>query len=74
MQKDPRFKIHFTVDKAKPGWEGFTGYVTKEMIQKVFPEPSEDIFMGFCGPNKMKRIVTNALEDLGYDENQIAWY
>jgi len=68
MEQDQRFNIKYTVDKPLTNsWNGFVGYVTKEMIQKVFPSPSNDILMTFCGNKAMRKLVFDLFEDIGYN-------
>ena len=70
MGEDSRFKVHYTVDKASSkDWNGFEGYVTKDMMKKVFPEPSDKILMTFCGNKHMKKLVFDIFEELGYKED-----
>jgi len=75
MAEDSRFKVYYTVDKASSkDWTGFEGYVTKEMMKKVFPDPSDKILMTFCGNKYMKKLVFDLFEQLGYNEDLTARY
>jgi cytochrome-b5 reductase len=68
---DPRIDVSFSVDQASPGWEGFTGYFTKEMITKVMPDPGDDVLICHCGPRLMNQMVVEQLRELGYKEENI---
>ncbi len=71
--EDGRFKIHYTIDKVtSKDWQGFEGYVTKDMVKKVFPEASDKILMTFCGNKHMKKLVYDIYEELKYKEDLIA--
>ena len=73
MAKDKRFNIHYTIDKPKTAdWKGFTGYVNQEMMQKVFPTPSQNILMTFCGNKPMRKLVFGLFEELKYNEDLTA--
>ena len=50
-----RFKVNYTVDKATPGWNGFSGYVNAEMYSKAnLPQPGDkDVIVFVCGPPGM---------------------
>ncbi|KAG8904924.1 NADH-cytochrome b5 reductase, partial [Tulasnella sp. 417] len=48
-QKHPdRLKVVYAVDKGSDKWSGPTGYVTKEMIQKYLPAPSDKVQILVC--------------------------
>eukprot|EP00758_Cryptobia_borreli_P009353 Tbor_TRINITY_DN5473_c1_g1::TRINITY_DN5473_c1_g1_i1::g.25406::m.25406/K00326/E1.6.2.2; cytochrome-b5 reductase len=57
MQKyHDRFKVSYCIDKAvsPKDWDGYTGYVTKEMIEKTLPLPTEDNYIiMLCGPDQL---------------------
>ena len=50
-----RFRVNYVVDQAlKPAeWKGWTGYVSKEMVQKCLPPPAEGNFIMVCGPDSL---------------------
>tara|TARA_B100001175_G_C19062182_1_gene427140 strand:- start:211 stop:588 length:378 start_codon:yes stop_codon:yes gene_type:complete len=67
-----RFEVHYTLDKAKDGWLGFTGFIDEEMIRNTMPEPSEETLILLCGPPKMNsEAVKPALESIGYSPDSI---
>lgn len=83
--KDPRIKVYHTLSKvmnllfkkyiksffkAPSGWKGFTGHVTKEMIQKTLPPPSKENFMWVCGPEPMDETVSGLLSSLKYPSSR----
>ncbi len=73
LSEDKRFRFHYTVDRAiTKHWAGFEGLVTKEMIRKVFPHPSEKLLMTYCGSKAMRKHVMPILDELGYNEDLIA--
>ncbi|KAF4320968.1 hypothetical protein BBO99_00005086 [Phytophthora kernoviae] len=80
----PQFHVHYVLDKAEAGWEGRTGYVTKELIQELMPEPSDDNLIGVCGPPPMMNAISGnkapdrsqgelkgLLKELGFTLNQV---
>lgn len=52
-QSDGRFKVHYTIDRNEPGWNGMVGHINKQMIQSTMPAPARDIKILVCGPDKM---------------------
>lgn len=79
---DPRIKIHFTLDTVRlfefishwqppQDWKGFGGFVTKEMIKKCMPYPTNDTLICTCGPPLMNKMLLEHLAQLGYKEDYI---
>jgi NAD(P)H-flavin reductase len=70
-----QLKLSLTVDRV-PGdasnWTGFTGFVTKEMIEKTMPSPAKDVLILLCGPPPMTKSVSASLVDLGYTKENIS--
>jgi cytochrome-b5 reductase len=81
-----RFRAFYTIDKAPPAsWPYGTGHVTKELLQKTIPAPSEENVKIFvCGPPGMYKAISGAkkspqdqgeldgmLKELGYSEDQV---
>ncbi|KAG8910786.1 NADH-cytochrome b5 reductase [Tulasnella sp. 408] len=83
-QKHPdRLKIVYALDKGSDKWDGPTGYVSKEMIQKYLPAPSDKVQILVCGPPGQVKSVAGAkdgmkqgelggvLKELGYTQEQV---
>ncbi|EER29264.1 Oxidoreductase NAD-binding domain containing protein [Coccidioides posadasii C735 delta SOWgp] len=80
-----RFRAFYLLDKPPAGWTQGTGYVTKELLKTVLPEPkTENIKIFVCGPPGMYKAVsgpknspkdqgelTGLLKELGYDKDQV---
>lgn len=66
--KYPNIDIHLTLTHPPANWEGETGYVTKEMVQKYLPKPSEDSRILVCGPQGMKTLLIDITKELGFTE------
>lgn len=49
----PQFKAYYVVDKPTDSWKGYSGYISKEMVQETMPEPSDDNLVCVCGPPPM---------------------
>jgi len=61
-----RFKVHYCVDEVpafSSMWDGLTGYVTADMVQKYLPAPdgSSNIIM-VCGPPPMYKALCGPKE------------
>lgn len=59
-EKHPRFDVNYTVDRAEPGWKGYTGHITEEMIKKHMPAPGRDMKILVCGPDGMMTALCGA--------------
>jgi len=68
---DPRIKIYYTLDTPPNDWKGFSGFVTKEMLKKTMPYPTNDALICTCGPPLMNKMLLEHLSQLGYKEDYI---
>ena len=80
-----RFKAFYTLDKPPEGWTQGKGYVTKELLKTVLPEPKlgQDLKVFVCGPPGFYKAISGAkdgmkqgdlagvLKDLGYSSEQV---
>ncbi|KAL1988023.1 hypothetical protein VTN96DRAFT_1547 [Rasamsonia emersonii] len=80
-----RFKVFYLLDKPPKGWTGGKGYITKELLKTVLPEPKEENIKVFvCGPPGMYQAIsgpkvspkdqgelTGILKELGYSKDQV---
>lgn len=80
-----RFRVFYALDKPPSKWEGHKGFVTKELLKTVLPEPKEENVKVFvCGPPGMMQSIsgpkksprdqgelTGILKELGYTEDQV---
>lgn len=61
--------VHLSVDVAEPGWKEFVGFVPQNVTDKK-PSPKNSIAVT-CGPPIMIKFVIKALEELGFQDEQI---
>ncbi|RDA95526.1 hypothetical protein CP533_5436, partial [Ophiocordyceps camponoti-saundersi (nom. inval.)] len=81
-----RFRAFYVLDKAPKGkWSGATGFITKDLLKSVLPEPKdENVKLFVCGPPGLMKAVsggknspkdqgelTGALKELGYSKDQV---
>ncbi|PIA65561.1 hypothetical protein AQUCO_00100806v1 [Aquilegia coerulea] len=80
----PNLKIFYTVDEPSKNWRGGAGYISKDMIVKGLPSPSEDTLILVCGPPGLMNLisgekakdrsqgeVTGLLKEVGYTEDMV---
>ncbi|RKU44566.1 NADH-cytochrome b5 reductase [Coniochaeta pulveracea] len=80
-----RFRAFYVLDKPPKEWVGQSGYITKDLLKQVLPEPkSENIKVFVCGPNGLMNMIcgdkksprdqgelVGYLKDLGYSQDQV---
>eukprot|EP00250_Pteridium_aquilinum_P033121 c5219_g1_i1 orf=440-1468(-) len=82
--ENPNFKVYYVVDKPSSNWRGGSGYITKDMVLKGMPAPSDETLILVCGPpGMMKHIsgdkapdksqgeVSGLLKDAGYSNEMV---
>jgi cytochrome-b5 reductase len=80
-----RFRAFYVLDKPPKEWAGGKGFVTKELLKQVLPEPKSDNVKVFvCGPPGLMKAISGGkksprdqgelagiLKELGYSEDQV---
>lgn len=80
-----RFKAFYVLENPPKGWNGGQGYITKDLLKTVLPEPKEEnIKLFICGPPGMYKAISGAkvspkdqgelsgaLNELGYTKDQV---
>lgn len=62
-------KVYVTIDNAEDGWDGHVGFVPS-YLEEINPSP-EGLIAVTCGPPIMIKFVLQALEKMGYDDEQV---
>ncbi|KAK3394388.1 hypothetical protein B0H63DRAFT_407620 [Podospora didyma] len=80
-----RFRAFYVLDKAPKEWSGNKGFITKDLLKTVLPEPkTENIKVFVCGPPGLMNAVSGnkksprdqgelvgILKELGYTPDQV---
>jgi cytochrome-b5 reductase len=80
-----RFRAFYTLDKPPKDWVGNSGFITKDLLKTVLPEPkNENIKVFVCGPPGLYKAVSGTkkspadqgelsgiLKELGYSKDQV---
>lgn len=81
-----RFRAFYVLDNPPKSWSGEKGYISKNLLKTVLPEPKEENIKIFvCGPPPMYKAISGAkvsasdqgeldgsiLEQLGYSKDQV---
>ena len=68
MKPENDLSVHLTIDRAKEGWDGHVAFVPTYVKELGF-DPNKTVLV--CGPPIMIKFVLQALEELGFQRNQI---
>ncbi|KAF4125187.1 cytochrome-b5 reductase, partial [Geosmithia morbida] len=80
-----RFRAFYVLDKPPSGWSGHSGFINKDLLKTVLPEPKESNIKVFvCGPPGLMNTIsgnkvspkdqgelTGQLKELGYSPDQV---
>lgn len=80
-----RFRAFYVLDKPPKQWKGDKGFINKELLKTVLPEPkSENVKLFVCGPPGMYKAISGVkpspsdqgelegiLKELGYSKDQV---
>jgi cytochrome-b5 reductase len=80
-----RFRAFYVLDNPPKEWAGGKGYISKDLLKKVLPEPkNENIKVFVCGPPGMMNAISGnkkspkeqgelkgILKELGYTADQV---
>merc|ERR1712000_160350 len=84
-KNDPRFNIVYFLDKAPKNWQGETGFISKEAVDKYLPkaEAGEKAHIFVCGPPPQVKSIAGpkvagqqgeiggVLKELGFKSEQV---
>ena len=48
-----RLTVKYMLDKAEGKWQGYTGYITEQILKEVCPLDDPDTLYAYCGPGVM---------------------
>lgn len=81
-----RFRAFYVLDNPPEGWKSGKGYINKELLKTVLPEPKEGdkVKVFVCGPPGLYKAISGAkkspadqgelsgyLKELGYEKDQV---
>lgn len=53
----PRVKVHFILDNPPENWNGFKGFATQDILEKICPLDDPDTLYVHCGPGPMNMMI-----------------
>ena len=65
------FNFHLVISEPQPGYNGLTGFITSELIEKLVDNKMHQKKYYLCGPEAMYQFVVKELESLGLDRRSI---
>ena len=73
----PNFTYHVALSEPQPedNWEGYTGFIHQVALDNYLNEHDnvDDIEFYMCGPPMMNSSVQKMLDDLGVEQDMIAF-
>lgn len=66
--KDDGINVHLTIDREQEGWDGHVGFVPSYVKELSFDTNKTAII---CGPPIMIKFTLQAMEEMGYDKQQV---
>lgn len=68
----PGFELKYILNHPGANWnEGYTGMITKEILNAELPEPNIDTKIFICGPMDMKKKMLEYVEELGWEKGTL---
>lgn len=71
VENYPNFELKYIVNNPKPEWNGYKGFITKEILEQELPKPNPNTKVLICGPMDMKRSMLEILEQLGWGKGTL---
>lgn len=63
-KSNKNLEIIYYLDKSNDGWNGKTGYITKDALIEHFPKPNDDVQLLICGPPGLCASIKKASNEL----------
>jgi ferredoxin-NADP reductase len=70
QKQNANLKVVFTLNEADSAWQGTTGYISADMIEREIPDYKETVFYT-CGPPAMVEVMEKLVEQLGLPKTQL---
>ena len=71
LQRRLNLEVIHVLEKPAPDWEGESGYITAEVLDRYLPDDRQALVYFICGPIPMIRPVRTALRHLGIPRGRI---
>jgi predicted ferric reductase len=65
LEERLELRVELVLNDAHEGWEGETGYVTADLLERFLPDRRSQVQTFVCGPDAMMDAVESALHDHG---------
>lgn len=71
LQKIKPFVWRNTLENPPKGWSDLQGFITKEILKNLFPNPNPETLICLCGPQPMNKMLVENLVGMGYETTNI---
>lgn len=67
----PLIDVVYSLEEPPKKWNGYTGRITKEILEKELPQPNPDTKIFICGRPEMKKEMLQYLEEMGWPKGTL---
>lgn len=71
LQTKKPFIWRNTLEQVPAGWTDYQGFITKDMLKTLFPNPNPEALICLCGPQPMNKMVLDTLMSMGYSTTNL---
>jgi predicted ferric reductase len=71
LQQRLNLQVIHVLEKPGPDWEGESGYITVDVLDRHLPTQREELVYFICGPTPMIHLVKKSLRQLEISHRQI---
>ena len=71
LTAEMNLQVIYVLDDPHEGWEGETGYVNTEILERYLPEQYRRFVYFICGPEPLMEAMDSALPELGVPEERV---
>jgi predicted ferric reductase len=71
LQTQLNLEVIHVLQRPPEGWEGESGYITKDVLQRHLPDPHHHCIYFICGPLPMIELVERALAELAIPREEM---
>jgi predicted ferric reductase len=71
LQERLNLKVVHVLEKPPQGWEGETGFITSDVLERHLPENRTELIYLICGPVPMIELVEKSLANMGVPRRHV---
>ena len=71
LQKKKAFTWRNTLEQVPNGWNDLQGFINKDVLKNLFPNPNPETLICMCGPQPMNKMVLESLTTQGFTTSNL---